>query len=263
MKKYEVNQKVKVIVEKILPFGIYVRLDDGSNGYIRRRELDLDADVDPLQVVKENDSIEAVILNSSEPGKYIELSRRATLESMGKTNAGYSMSVMLSKEMFPRSTLMGFTSVFNLGSMVLYLFHELASKTVGKPEDVLWVGDDIEAIITQIVESKKYISLSINRLKQYDHAFQVSGDFVMESSTEGETVHSIQTSDKTIDKNQGIDYQKACPILIVEDDNVIKKPWQNGCHKKGFRYLLLHLLKKLKGPLNPSSDFIDRLVFAG
>ena len=48
---YNVNQRVEATIEKIFPFGVFVRLPDGTEAYIRRRELDLDADVDPGQVV--------------------------------------------------------------------------------------------------------------------------------------------------------------------------------------------------------------------
>ena len=78
MKQLSVGQLIEVVIERILPFGVFVLLDDGNRAYIRRRELDLDADVDPHLVVKEGDRIKSIVLRISEPGKYIELSRRAT-----------------------------------------------------------------------------------------------------------------------------------------------------------------------------------------
>lgn len=80
MGKYQINQQVEAIIERILPFGVFVRLNDGTEAYIRRRELDLNADVDPLQVVQEGDEIEAGIIDLGERGKHMELSRQATLE---------------------------------------------------------------------------------------------------------------------------------------------------------------------------------------
>jgi signal transduction histidine kinase len=51
MSTYQLGQKVKGDVERVLPFGVYVRLGDGSHAYVRRRELDLDPDVEPSDVV--------------------------------------------------------------------------------------------------------------------------------------------------------------------------------------------------------------------
>jgi small subunit ribosomal protein S1 len=73
------NRTVSATVEQIYPFGVFVRLQDGTPAYIRRRELGLDADVDPSQVVHEGDTITAVIVGQSETGKRLELSRRAAL----------------------------------------------------------------------------------------------------------------------------------------------------------------------------------------
>lgn len=50
-------QLLEVTVERILPFGVFVRLPDGAPGYIRRRELDLDADVEPSEVVRRDPGI--------------------------------------------------------------------------------------------------------------------------------------------------------------------------------------------------------------
>ena len=55
MTTHHVGQTVSGTVVQILPFGVFVQLDDGERAYIRRRELSLDADVDPLQVVHEGE----------------------------------------------------------------------------------------------------------------------------------------------------------------------------------------------------------------
>ncbi|MBT3391618.1 MAG: S1 RNA-binding domain-containing protein [Chloroflexi bacterium] len=49
MKKYKVGQTVDAVVEKVLPFGVFARLDGETIGYIRHREMNIDTDVDPSQ----------------------------------------------------------------------------------------------------------------------------------------------------------------------------------------------------------------------
>jgi ribosomal protein S1 len=80
MAKYKVNQQVEANVERILSFGVFVRLRDGSSGYIRRRELALEADVEPNEIIQEGEKIKAVIIKTEEADARIELSRRATLK---------------------------------------------------------------------------------------------------------------------------------------------------------------------------------------
>ena len=44
---YSVGQRVAGTVERLFSYGIYMMLDDGTRGYIRRRELSWLSDVDP------------------------------------------------------------------------------------------------------------------------------------------------------------------------------------------------------------------------
>ena len=118
MKSLTVGQKVNVVVNRVLPFGIFALLDDGSHAYIRRRELDLDADVDPHQVAKEGDRIKCIVLRVNEPGKYVELSRRATLQNpwTGFIEQGILLSVI-----FDLFTIKGFLYEYYLVLTVLCL----------------------------------------------------------------------------------------------------------------------------------------------
>ena len=79
MKKLDSSQPLEVVVERVLSFGVFVRLPDGTKGYIRRRELDLDSDVEPSLVTHKGERIKALVINSGEHGRAIEMSRRVTL----------------------------------------------------------------------------------------------------------------------------------------------------------------------------------------
>ena len=50
---YSKGQPTSATVERILPFGVFVRLEDGARAYIRRRELSLAGDLDPRDLVSE------------------------------------------------------------------------------------------------------------------------------------------------------------------------------------------------------------------
>src|SRR5262245_42401707 len=80
MEKPHVSQILEVTVEQVLPFGIFVRLPDGTRDYIRRRELALDADANPAEVTQKCVKIKALVMTPGNTGKDIELSHRATLE---------------------------------------------------------------------------------------------------------------------------------------------------------------------------------------
>jgi len=233
MKEYKIGQRVDAVVEKVLPFGVFARLDDDTRGYIRRRELDLDADVEPSQVVQEGDGIEAVILNLGEPGKYIELSRRAILknpwpEFARQHRAGDIIRGEV-RALHPKGVFVRIQPGIN-GFVSL---EELAPKVVKKPEEVLWVGDDIEAVIKSVQPVKKRISLSIKaRLQQYDQAMDTSAQLkspkAMPKAAQSEKRGIIAPQEM-----EDVDLKNAGPILIVEDDREVSEALETWFRQKG------------------------------
>jgi len=96
---------------------------------------------------------------------------------------------------------------------------ELAPQTVDKVEDVLWVGDEVEAVITRIWAKKRQVSLSIKaRLYQYDLALEAAKSISSNdapSATNKKKMPLLPRGDK-------VDFSKIGPILIVEDDEGVR-----------------------------------------
>ena len=222
MIKYTVNQHVEATVERILPFGVFARLADGTQAYIRRRELDLDADIEPSQITHEGEIINALVRTLGEPGKYIELSRRATLKDpwpefarqhhIGDIVRG-TVCALQTHGVFVRiqAGIDGFVSL-----------EELTTISVNRPEEVVWVGDNIEAVIGRIESEKMHISLSIkNRIRQYNQEFEASGLLV--KKTTGELFDkTLQAREENTARIDSILYDHIGSILVVEDDNDVR-----------------------------------------
>ena len=164
------GEQVTVTVERILPFGVFVRLEDGREGYIRRRELSLEGDVTPQELVSPGQQIAAVVLDPSEPNRSIELSHRATLpdpwqEFIGKFHKGDVVKGRI-KSLAPSGA---FAQIIP-GVDGFIPTEELAPWTVRDPQEVIWVGDDVEAVITRLESTRQRVRLSIRRrLEQLSH----------------------------------------------------------------------------------------------
>ena len=60
------NKPITVTVEKLFPYGVFVRLTSGKKGYIRRREMSWEGDIDPRKLAEVGQKLEATILNDTQ-----------------------------------------------------------------------------------------------------------------------------------------------------------------------------------------------------
>ena len=74
----QVGQAVTVRVERVFSFGVFVRLPDGTPGYVRWRELTKGGHWDPAKVLAEGQQVEAVVLALPTAGHVTEVSLRPT-----------------------------------------------------------------------------------------------------------------------------------------------------------------------------------------
>lgn len=160
---YTVGRRVVGTVEKVFPFGVFVRLADGTRAYIRRRELSLAGDVAPGKLMAEGDQLEAVVLDLGEPDRSMELSHKATLPDPWKefTRQFQENSVVTAtiKALAPNGAFIqimpGVDGFIPLAA--------LAPWKVERPEEVVWVGDDVEAMITRLAPKRRKVRLSIRQ----------------------------------------------------------------------------------------------------
>ncbi|MCX7707797.1 MAG: S1 RNA-binding domain-containing protein, partial [Anaerolineae bacterium] len=158
-----VGQIVSGRVDRVLPFGVFVQLAGNIRAYIRRRELSLEGDIDPSALVAEGQEIKAVVLQLAEPGKSMELSRRPLLhdpwrEFADKFHRGDVVTATV-RDLAPKGVFVRVAAGVN-GFIPL---DELAPWKIERPEDVVWVGDRLEAEITEIDQARREVRLSIRR----------------------------------------------------------------------------------------------------
>ena len=166
------HEQMIVTVENLLPYGVFVRLENGTKGYIRRREMSWAGDVDPRQLVKVNQQIEAVFINNPEDHRKVELSHKLTLpDPWHQFTAKYKHGNVVEacvKDVQPHGI---FVQIL-VGVNGFIPLTELASWAVTDPSELFWVDDRVEAVITQINATKKQVRLSIRRHMQQQRLVQ-------------------------------------------------------------------------------------------
>lgn len=229
MSTYRLHQEVEVVVERVFSFGVFVRLPDGREGYIRRRELHLDMDVEPSQMVQEGDRLAAIIIGL-EDGKRIELSHRLTLKDpwpefvkqhrIGDVVQG-SVRALLPSGAFVRvqAGISGFVPS-----------DEIATWKVEKPDEVLWIGDAVQARITDIDEDERRLTLSIrNLMMERDGGQTISSTVPTRSAWSGWSPPLLANEPISPSLRDRVGQ-----ILVVEDQEEVRRPLTEWLRQRGF-----------------------------
>ncbi|MEA3335861.1 MAG: S1 RNA-binding domain-containing protein [Chloroflexota bacterium] len=160
---FNVGQGVDAIVEQVFPFGVFVRLTDGTQAYIRRRELSWASSFEPLEIVQEGDRVQAIIIKLPETGKHMELSHRATLaDPWDKVATMYRVGSVVQGTVISIRPYGAFVEILP-GVDGLVPLDQLATWKVERPEDVVWVEDTVEAVITRIDAKQRNVRLSVRK----------------------------------------------------------------------------------------------------
>lgn len=78
--KFKVGDIVEGVIQRVVPYGAFVRLGDGLNGLIHISEMSDKLVKDPSDIVKEGDPVKVKILSISSTERHLGLSIKATAE---------------------------------------------------------------------------------------------------------------------------------------------------------------------------------------
>jgi len=226
-------------VEKLLPYGVFVRLSDDTRAYIRRRELSPEGDADPRQIVSQGEVIRAVVVALPEPGHTMELSvRRLLPDPWEQFEHQYREHDVVTGTVKALSSHGAFVQIIP-GVNGFVPLREMALWRVEEPEELLWVGDRVEAVITSINRRAKRGRLSIRR--RIEQQVRVI-EFARHLASTGQAEHHEEPEEGEPDSEQvqeqvdGLNFLGR--ILVVDDDKTVLNPlveWliRQGCEAEG------------------------------
>jgi signal transduction histidine kinase len=160
--KYVAGTIVSGHVRRLLHYGAEVLLEDGMPGIIRNRELSWGAEPeDPGKMLTEGQAVTALVLKVDEERGRVELSlRQAELDPWHDIGRRYQVGQVVRAKVVrlcPRGAFVG----LDPGVDAFLSITETRSPPPEHIEDVLWVGDTIEGVITRMDFRFRRISLSI------------------------------------------------------------------------------------------------------
>ncbi|MBE7040425.1 MAG: bifunctional 4-hydroxy-3-methylbut-2-enyl diphosphate reductase/30S ribosomal protein S1 [Ruminococcaceae bacterium] len=159
----EVGKKYTGIVKSLTSFGAFVDIG-GVDGLVHISELSWARIKHPSDVVSVGDSIEVYIKDIAEDTKKISLGYKNPLENpweiaKSKLNVGDVVSAKIVR-------MLPFGAFAEIMPTVDGLIHisQIANKRIGKPQDELSIGQEVDVKIVDIDWENKKIALSIRAL---------------------------------------------------------------------------------------------------
>lgn len=216
-------------VDSVHPFGVFVRLHDGSQAYVRRREMTLDGVDDPRDLVKPGDEIVAARLTESSGGKLPELSVRAVQadpwQSFLRKHAEGDVVPITIKHLQADGVL----ATVQPGVSGFVPLSELSVNAHNKHVDeIVWVNDRSEAIITMIEPAAKRMQLSVRQWIARLNTMEPVLQSLFSDNPETGLLSSPSRSLQAAAPRRSVPTD---PILVVDDDPAVRgslMAWLSG-----------------------------------
>ena len=159
----EAGKKYQGTVKSLTSFGAFVDIG-GVDGLVHISELSWNKIKHPSEVVKEGDVLDVYIKDLNKETKKISLGFKKIEDNpwtiaQSKINVGDVVKCKIVR-------MMPFGAFAEIMPNVDGLIHisQIADRRIGKPEDVLTIGEEVEAKVTDLNWDEKKISLSIRAL---------------------------------------------------------------------------------------------------
>ena len=214
--RYSVGQRITGTVSRLADFGAFVEVEPGIEGLIHVSEMSWTRRVQkPSDIVKQGDTVDAVVLAISQPERRLSLGLKQALgdpwaDAAQRFPAGTNIEGPVTRI----ATFGAFVQIAEGIEGLVHISEITAERRIAHPSDVLRVGEIVKAKVLGIDADKRQIKLSIKQLAPTD-----LDDYLAEHQG-GDTVSGriVSQSDgtATIELGEGVvatcDLKDAAPV---------------------------------------------------
>ena len=159
----EVGAKYHGVVKSLTSYGAFVDIG-GVDGMVHVSELSWNRIKTPAEVVKVGDEIDVYVISFDTEKHKISLGyKTAEMNPWNQFMSKYAVGDIVDAKIVKLMTFGAFAEIIP-GVDGLIHISQIADKRIGKPEDVLAEGQDVQVKITDVDAENKRISLSIRAL---------------------------------------------------------------------------------------------------
>ncbi len=178
----EVGAKYHGTVKSLTSYGAFVDIG-GVDGMVHVSELSWNRIKTPADVVSVGDEIDVYVISFDPEKRKISLGyKTAEMNPWNQFMTGYNVGDVVNAKIVKLMTFGAFAEIIP-GVDGLIHISQIADKRIGKPEDVLTEGQEVQVKITDVDAENKRISLSIRALLE-PAAEEEAADEVAEEAAE-------------------------------------------------------------------------------
>jgi len=180
----EVGAKYHGVVKSLTSYGAFVDIG-GVDGMVHVSELSWNRIKTPADVVAVGDEIDVYVISFDAEKRKISLGyKTAEMNPWNKFMTAYSVGDVVDAKIVKLMTFGAFAEIIP-GVDGLIHISQIADKRIGKPEDVLAEGQEVQVKITEVDAENKRISLSIRALLEpAEEAVEETEETVEEATEE-------------------------------------------------------------------------------
>jgi len=165
--KYPVASRVRGTVVNIMPYGAFVKLEEGIEGLVHISEMSWTRRVNhPSEMVAIGDVIEVVVLGINKEKEEISLGmKQIEANPWTQVEAKYPPGTVIKGRVRNLTNYGAFVEIEEGIDGLLHVSDMSWTKKVAHPSEVLKKGDEIEVVVLSVDQERKRVALGMKQLE--------------------------------------------------------------------------------------------------
>jgi len=167
-KKYPIGSKVKGEVVNIMPYGAFVKLEDGIEGLVHISEMSWTRRIShPSDLVQIGDGVDVVVLDINQEKQEISLGMKQTeTNPWTEVEDRYPVGTIIEGVVRNLTSYGAFVEIEEGIDGLLHVSDMSWTKKVTHPSEILKKGDLVRAVVLSVDTEKRRVALGMKQLEQ-------------------------------------------------------------------------------------------------
>ncbi|MDF1702817.1 MAG: S1 RNA-binding domain-containing protein, partial [Planctomycetota bacterium] len=164
--KYPVSSRVQGTVVNVMPYGAFVKLEDGIEGLVHISEMSWSKRINhPQEVVKVGDEVEVVVLDINRDKQEISLGmKQADGNPWDDVDQRFPPGTVVEGRVRNLTSYGAFVEIEDGIDGLLHVSDMSWTKKVANPNEIVNKGDNVRAVVLSVHPDKKRIALGLKQL---------------------------------------------------------------------------------------------------